>query len=87
MTSEIESTTFLVSQDGVTDMPLFAQVLFYAMLAGIAISLVLMLIWVVVYLVDALHTYRIRNRVKPSSDGKSTFKNLKVQDDDEDKNP
>lgn len=87
MTSEIDDTTFLVSQDGITGMPLFAQVLFYAMLAGIAISLVLMLIWVVAYLVDALHTYRIRNRVKSSSDGKSTFKNLKVQDDDEDKNP
>lgn len=87
MTSEIDDTTFLVSQDGVMGMPLFAQVLFYIMLVGIAISLVLMLIWVVVYLVDALHTYRIRNRVKPSSDGKSVFKNLKVQDDDVDKNP
>lgn len=87
MTSEIDDTTFLVSQDGIMGMPLFAQVLFYSMLVGIAISFVLMLIWIVMCLVDALHTYRIRNRVKLSSDGKSVFKNLKVQDDDVDKNP
>lgn len=87
MTSEIDDTTFLVSQDGIMGMPLFAQVLFYIMLVDIVISLVLMLIWIVVCLVNVLHTYRIRNRVKPSSDGKSVFKNLKVQDDDVDKNP
>ena len=87
MTSEIDNTTFLVSQNGVMDMPLFAQVLFYIMLVGIAISLVLILIWIIVCFVDALHTYRIRHRVKANSDDNPVFKNLKVQDDDVDKNP